>query len=399
MNIQERKNKEGKITSYRIRVFDHRDAQTGKQVFRTLSVKYDDTKSAAWNKKNAEKQAVIFEKGIEEQTASDSRVTFDEYCDYAIKIKEQTSVSPSTAYTYRRCKKRVSPYIGHIQLKKMTPAAINNAYSQMLDEGMSKSSVYQMHLFIHSMLAMAFKENIIPRNYASAASPPKNEKKEVDALSEEQLETFFNLLYKDTSEKNYMFQVFYSLLLATGCRIGELCALSWDNVEFEESKIHICKHFITDSTGSRIVEGCKTAAGDRWLYMDEGTMTMLKEYKDYYFKTAKSFGNKWNYFTRAVFFSKQQPGEHLSPSTARNWLQAFTKKNNLPRIHPHQFRHTAISLQLQSGISIAEASKRAGHSRSTITLGIYAHTIKNNDKHLCEVVTQAIPKMPKRKSS
>ncbi|MBR1422964.1 MAG: phage integrase SAM-like domain-containing protein [Ruminococcus sp.] len=208
MNIQERKNKEGKITSYRIRVFEHRDAQTGKQVFRTLSVKYDNTKSSAWNKKNAEKQAIIFEKGIAEQTTSDSRVTFDEYCDYAIKIKEQTSISPSTAYTYRCCKKRVSPYIGHIQLKKLTPAAINQAYSQMLDKGMSKSSVYQMHLFIHSMLAMAFKENIIPRNYASAASPPRNEKKEVDALSEEQLETFFKLLYKDTSEKNYMFQVF-----------------------------------------------------------------------------------------------------------------------------------------------------------------------------------------------
>ena len=216
MNIQERKNKEGKITSYRIRVFDHRDAQTGKQVFRTLSVKYDDTKSAAWNKKNAEKQAVIFEKGIEEQTASDSRVTFDEYCDYAIKIKEQTSVSPSTAYTYRRCKKRVSPYIGHIQLKKMTPAAINNAYSQMLDEGMSKSSVYQMHLFIHSMLAMAFKEELIPRNYADAATPPKKEQPEVDALSEEQLDLFFKLLYKDTSVHSYTFQVLFSLLLATG---------------------------------------------------------------------------------------------------------------------------------------------------------------------------------------
>ncbi|MBR1422965.1 MAG: site-specific integrase [Ruminococcus sp.] len=174
--------------------------------------------------------------------------------------------------------------------------------------------------------------------------------------------------------------------MATGCRIGELCALSWDNVDFEESKIHICKHFITDSTGSRIVEGCKTAAGDRWLYMDEDTMCMLKEYKDYYFKTAKSFGNKWNYFTRAVFFSKQQPGEHLSPSTARNWLQAFTKKNNLPRIHPHQFRHTAISLQLQNGISIPEAAKRAVHSRPDVTLRTYSYTLKDNDRHCCEVV-------------
>ncbi len=398
MNIQERKNKEGKITSYRIRVFDHRDAQMGKQVFRTLSVKYDDTKSAAWNKKNAEKQAVIFEKGIEEQTTSDSRITFDEYCDYAIKIKEQSSISASTAYSYRSYKKRVAPYLGHIQLKKMTPAMINGAYSAMRDNGQSRNSVYQLHLFVHAMLAMAFKEGLIPRNYADAATPPKKEQSEVDALSEEQLEIFFDLLYKDSSEKNYMYQVFYSLLLATGCRIGELCALSWDNVDFEENRIHICKHFITDSTGTRIEEGCKTNAGDRWLYMDNETMDMLKEYQKYYYKTAKSFGNKWNYFTKAVFYSSHDPGNYISPCTPRTWLRNFTKKNNLPKIHPHQLRHTAISLQLQNGISIPEAAKRAGHSRPDVTLRTYSHTLKDNDRHCCEVVTKAIPKMPKRKT-
>ena len=55
MNIQERKNKDGKITSYRVRVFDHRDATTGKQIFKNLSVKYDESKSETWNRKNAEK--------------------------------------------------------------------------------------------------------------------------------------------------------------------------------------------------------------------------------------------------------------------------------------------------------------------------------------------------------
>ena len=74
MNIQERRNKDGKITSYRIRVFDHRDTQTGGQVFRTLSVKYDHDKTEAWNRKNAEKQGIIFEKQVEEQTASDSHI-------------------------------------------------------------------------------------------------------------------------------------------------------------------------------------------------------------------------------------------------------------------------------------------------------------------------------------
>ncbi len=174
MNIQERRNKDGKITSYRIRVFDHRDTQTGRQFFRTLSVKYDHDKSEAWNRKNAEKQGIIFEKQVEEQTASDSHITFDNYCDYAISIKEKAGLSPSTVYTYNGYRQRVAPFIGHIQLKQLTPAAINKAYSDMLGTGVFKATVYQYHLFIHSMLAMAFKENLIPRNYASTATPPSS---------------------------------------------------------------------------------------------------------------------------------------------------------------------------------------------------------------------------------
>lgn len=113
MNIQERRNKDGKITSYRIRVFDHRDVN-GKQVFKTLSVKYDSDKSEAWNRKNAEKQGVIFEKGIEEMTLTDSRITFDNYAEYVIKIKEQVGLAPSTALNYSYHRKRLSPFIGHI---------------------------------------------------------------------------------------------------------------------------------------------------------------------------------------------------------------------------------------------------------------------------------------------
>ena len=101
MNIQERRNKDGKITSYRVRVFDHRDVDTGKQVFKNLSVKYDSTKSENWNRKNAEKQAAIFEKGVEEQTVTDSRITFAEYAEYVIRSKEQSCISTSTAYNYR----------------------------------------------------------------------------------------------------------------------------------------------------------------------------------------------------------------------------------------------------------------------------------------------------------
>ena len=398
MNIQERKNKKGEITSYRIRVFDHRDSATGKQVFKTLSVKYDRDKSEAWNRKNAEKQGVIFEKGVEEMTVSDARITFDNYTDYFLQIKAQSGIASSTANNYRFNKKKLSPYIGHIQLKNLTPTVLNKAYGDMLNNGVSKRYVHELHVFIHNVLQLALKEGIIPRNYSEAATPPRAEKREVSAISEDDLQKFFAALYAD--EKHYMHQIFFSLLLATGCRIGEMCALTWSNIDFDEGRIHICKHFVLGKHGYYIEDGCKTTAGERWLYMDEGIMDMLREYRKFYFSTAKEYGNKWDVFADAVFFTVgKHPGGCINPNVMRMWFRRFLEDNGLPNYHPHQFRHTSISLQLQAGISVPDVAKRAGHSRSDVTLSVYAHTLRNNDKHCCEAVTKVLPKLPKREIS
>ena len=55
---------------------------------------------------------------------SDSHITFDSYCEYAIGMKAQAGLSPSTIYSYNGCRKRIAPYIGHIQLKQLTPQSI-----------------------------------------------------------------------------------------------------------------------------------------------------------------------------------------------------------------------------------------------------------------------------------
>jgi integrase len=391
MNIQERRNKDGKITSYRIRVFDHRDTETGKQVFKNLSVKYDNSKSANWNRKNAEKQAAIFEKGVEEQTVCDSRITFADYAEYVIRTKEQSCIASSTAYNYRIYLKKLKPVIGHIQLKDLLPKALNNAYSELLKNGTSKSYVHDLHGFIRNVLEVAYKEGVVPRNYADAAMPPKRNKNTVTALTEDELNAFYTLLFSD--EKHYVYQVIFSLLLSMGCRIGELCALSWSDIDFNEKCIHIHRHFVSDKNGRHVEEGCKTTAGERYLYMDDAIMKMLLEYRQKSLCYAVS-NKDWNTNVNAVFSSTKYPGEYLDPNTIREWIKNFTKKHGLPKFRPHQFRHTSISLQLQAGISVPDIAKRAGHSRPDVTLGIYAHTLRNNDKHISEVVTKALPQLP-----
>ncbi|MCL2053216.1 MAG: tyrosine-type recombinase/integrase [Oscillospiraceae bacterium] len=390
-NIQERRNKAGKITSYRVRVFDHLDVTTGKQIFKNLSVKYDHAKSEAWNRKNAEKQSVIFEKFVDEYTATDSNITFDSYTEYFLKAKELV-VASSTLYNYGFSQRKLAPFIGHIKLKDLSPNALNKAYSEMVTSGYTTAKyVRELHTFVHNVLGMAVKEGIIPQNYATAATPPKKFRPDIKAMSEEQINAFFKALYE---QDNYLYQVFFSLLLAVGCRIGELCALSWENVDFEEGRVHLCKHFVVDKTGRHVADGCKTVSGRRWVYLDDGIMKMLADYKAYCDKTALEYGSKWNTSINAVFSSIQNPGDYLGTSTVRAWLAKFLKKNNLEQVNPHQFRHTSISLLLQAGISVPDAAKRAGHARPDVTLGIYGHTLRKSDKHCSEAVTKILPDFP-----
>jgi integrase len=116
-----------------------------------------------------------------------------------------------------------------------------------------------------------------------------------------------------------MYQVLFSVMLVTGCRIGEICVLTWDNNDFENNCIHICRHFIVDKNGStEIQNGCKTHAGDRWLTMDNSIMDMLRENKAYCEKTAEKYGSKWNYDDNAVFFAVKRYCSLLNSSTARS---------------------------------------------------------------------------------
>ncbi|MCL2253511.1 MAG: site-specific integrase [Lachnospiraceae bacterium] len=218
--------------------------------------------------------------------------------------------------------------------------------------------------------------------------PPKCGRAEITAISEEELKAFFTALY--SKERHFAYKVLFTLMLTAACRIGEITALTWDSVDFGEGRIQICRHFVQDESGVYVKEGSKTKAGVRWLYLDDRMMDMLAVYRDFYLNEMRKYGSKWA-GTNAVFTISHRPGDYIRPYTVREWLMRFLKTNGFRHIRLHQFRHTSVSLQLQEGISIPDIAKRAGHSRPNVTLSVYAHTMRINDKHLSEAATKILP--------
>ena len=139
-NIQERRDKSGKLISYSIRVHRGRglDGKQLKPWTATFEVAPTWTEKSA--RKKAEAFAATFEKECKEGMTSDSRQKFAAYCDYVIGLKEQRGVKHSTIVRYKELTGRIYPQIGHIKLRELRADHLNDLYTLLAKPGAGKGS-------------------------------------------------------------------------------------------------------------------------------------------------------------------------------------------------------------------------------------------------------------------
>lgn len=140
-NIQERKNKFGEIISYSIRVYKGRDPYSGKQLKPfTKTWRVPEGWSEKRARKEAEKQAALFEQDCLCGAVSDNRQSFAEYADYVIRLKERSGKKHRTIAIYRDLMKRIVPAIGYLKLSEIRPQHLNQFYELLSREGMRDNS-------------------------------------------------------------------------------------------------------------------------------------------------------------------------------------------------------------------------------------------------------------------
>ncbi len=140
-NIQERRDKSGKLISFSIRVFRGRgdDGKQLKPYTATFEVKPTWNETSA--RKKAEAFAATFEKECREGTATDTRLKFSVYADYVLDLKEKRNLlKHSTLVRYKELTKRVYPEIGHIKLRDLRVDHLNALYTKLGAPGEKNTS-------------------------------------------------------------------------------------------------------------------------------------------------------------------------------------------------------------------------------------------------------------------
>lgn len=387
-NIQERRNKEGKLISYSIRVHRGRGAD-GKQL-KPYTTTFDvlPTWKEETARKKAEAFASVFEKECRDGIKTDNRQRFDGYCDYVIGLKEQRGVKHSTIVRYKELTTRIYPVIGHIKLCDLRVDHLNDLYTSLSADGLNKKTggklstktIIEHHRLISTVLEQAFKERLVVFNVSRQAELPRMEKKDVNYFQPEQIEAIRTALENEQPK----WKMLVHLLLITGARRGEILGLKWDKVDFNKNRIYICNSILYSSDRGIYEDTPKTEKSKRFVTLPIETMNELKSYQQY--QAQEYFKNKIPCNLNGFVFA-QIDGTAMHPDSVTDYLKKFSKKYNLPHINAHAFRHTMASLLYFNGVDSVSISKRLGHAQVSTTANIYAHIIEEADQRNADILS------------
>ena len=387
-NLQERRDKDGKLISYSIRV--HRDrGLDGKQLKPwTTTFEVSPTWSEKTARKKAEAFAATFEKECREGTTTDSRQKFASFCDYVISLKEQRGVKHSTIVRYRELTRRIYPQIGHIKLRELRADHLNDLYTLLGQEGLNKrtggklsaKTILEHHRLISTVLEQAVKEGLVPFNVASRATLPKAEHKEVNYFQPEQVAAIRDALELEPIK----WKTLVHLLLITGARRGEILGLKWDKVDFAGNRIYICNSILYSADVGIYETTPKTERSKRYITLPVESMQLLREYRVWQIERRLQLGG---YYQDRGFLFTQEDGGPMHPDSVTDWLNKFSIRHGLPHINAHAFRHTMASMLYFNGVDSVSISKRLGHAQVSTTANIYAHVMEQADQRNADILS------------
>ncbi|MGG0258896.1 tyrosine-type recombinase/integrase [Bacillus mycoides] len=156
-----------------------------------------------------------------------------------------------------------------------------------------------------------------------------------------------------------MYKAFFSTLYYSGARKGELLALTWEDINFEEKIININK---TDF--NRIITQPKTKASNRIIMLPTLVIRLLKNLREHATLTAPV---KDDYVVFGTFYTS------LATSTLQQNFKKYINIAQVKNIVLHEFRHSHASYLINKGVSPLVVAQRLGHSDVATTLNTYSH--------------------------
>ncbi len=290
------------------------------------------------------------------------------------------TLRPKTLHNYRRlCDLHILPALGTVRLAKLDPVRIERLLAGIQAQGHGRTAQH-VYAVLHQACDFGLRWRWLSENPLDRVQRPAHRAARKAMWTQEQLQAFI-----EGSREHWLFPLWYTLL-AGGCRVGELLALTWGDVDLNAGTLHIAKT-LQRLAGQIAIGDPKTEAGERTIALPAEAVRVLKAQRGRQALQRIQAGDGWQNDHDLVFTGLA--GQPLHVSTVEHALQRECRRLGLPHLTPHGLRHMHASLLLAEGLPVPAVSARLGHANPSITMTIYAHEVRGRDQS-AEVIGRAL---------
>jgi integrase len=365
-----RKNKAGKITSYR-----------GAYVGPDGKRRYVSGKTKEDARRNLRKARGDAERGL---VFDADNLKVGEYLDRWLSDSVRDTVKATTFERYEQIARlHLKPALGRVKLKALTPAHVRGLYREKLEAGSSARTVRYVHTTLHKALKQAVLDGLIPRNVTESVKPPQPSREEMCPLTPEQAKHLLQVAHESVDR----LEALYVLAIHTGLRQGELLGLKWDDVDLEDGSLQV-RRTLTITKDGPVFTSPKTTGSRRSVKLTSNAVEVLKHHLERQLGEIDRVGSLWS--ENGLIFASES-GEPINRhNLTRRSFKPLLKRAGLPQIRFHDLRHTCATLLLTRNVNVKIVSEMLGHSTIAITLDTYSHVLPNMRDQAAAAMEEAL---------
>ena len=321
---------------------------------------------------------------VERGTVVLGSASFSELLERWLELCESLGRSPTTLREYRRIADTVViPELGSIRLSRLTASHLDALYAKLTAKGNKPATVRRVHALISAALHQAEKWDLVEHNVARKASPPPVRSEPAAAPSPEEVRKL--VVAAEAIEP-----ALGALLLVgalTGARRGELCALRWNDLDFEHRTVTIARSVYETEGGGWEEKSTKTHQV-RTIGMDDVAVAVFARHREAVGELATLLRLKVP--NHAFVFSRSPVGsEPIRPDVVSKLTKKAAKVAGVDT-HLHALRHFSATQAIAAGFDPVTVAGRLGHRDSSVTFRVYSHVLEIRDRELASALGQVL---------
>ena len=301
----------------------------------------------------------------------DGRVTFEAYSQRW--LHERATLRPRTRELYEGLLRlHIVPFFALRELGSITPPMVRQWHAEMSRaDRPGPVTVAKCYRLLRTIFTTAAADDLIAKN------PCVLKGAGVERSPERPVATIANVDRLVSVAPPHL-KALILMATYTGLRLGELSALTRQNLDFESLVVTVVASAADLRDGTRIVGEPKSAAGRRRVAIPEAISVALREHLDTYAEPGPD----------GLVFVGPKGGPLRRGNFSGVW-RSVVREAGLEHLRFHDLRHTGNTLAAMTGASTKELMTRMGHSSTRAALG-YQHATEERERLIASKLSDMI---------